>query len=82
MEVVNHIWNTFCYGNFFQISTDFELIQRFWVKFELTEICSLRQLATIIAIPPELKLGQEVLHGDLQTLHYYLIDMHKIIPLI
>jgi hypothetical protein len=29
MEVGNLIWNTFHFGNFFQISTDFELIQRF-----------------------------------------------------
>jgi hypothetical protein len=29
MEVGNPIWNTHHVGNFFQISTDFELIQRF-----------------------------------------------------
>jgi hypothetical protein len=58
---------------------DFELIQGFRFKFELPEMCSLRLIVTTIANPPELKLGQEVLHGDLQTLHYDLIDIHKII---
>jgi hypothetical protein len=58
---------------------DFELIQGFRFKFELSEMCSLRLIVTTIANPPELKLGQEVLHGDLQTLHYDLIDIHKII---
>jgi hypothetical protein len=29
MEVGNPIWNTFHVANFFQISTDFELTQRF-----------------------------------------------------
>jgi hypothetical protein len=28
MEVGNRIWKTFHVGNFFQISTDFELIKR------------------------------------------------------
>jgi hypothetical protein len=28
MEVGNPIWNTYHVGNFFQIYTDFELIQR------------------------------------------------------
>jgi hypothetical protein len=28
--------------------------------------------------PPELNFGLEVLHGDLQCLHYYLVDMHKL----
>jgi hypothetical protein len=55
---------------------DFELIQKFRFKFELSEICSLRLIVTTIANPPELKLGQEVLHGDLHTLHSYLADMH------
>jgi hypothetical protein len=30
MTVGNLIWNTFPVVNFFQISTDFELIQRLW----------------------------------------------------
>jgi hypothetical protein len=28
--------------------------------------------------PPELKLGQVVLHGGLNTLHSDLVDMHKL----
>jgi hypothetical protein len=57
---------------------DLKLFQRFWVKFELTEICSLRLIMTTIANPPEFKLGQEVLHDYLQTLYYDLIVMHKL----
>jgi hypothetical protein len=33
---------------------------------------------TTIANPPEIKLRQEVLHGDLKTLYYDLVDMHKL----
>jgi hypothetical protein len=29
MQIENPIWNTFDVGNFFEKSTDFELIQRF-----------------------------------------------------
>jgi hypothetical protein len=29
VQVGNLMWNTFCYSNFFQISMNFELIQRF-----------------------------------------------------
>jgi hypothetical protein len=36
LKVRNPIWNTFPYYNFFQFSTDFELIKRFWVKSSLT----------------------------------------------
>jgi hypothetical protein len=67
VEVVNQIWNTFYYLQFFKFSTDFELFKRFRVK--LTEICSHRMIGTTIAIVLELKLGQEVLHGDLQALY-------------
>jgi hypothetical protein len=69
----------FCYIHFFQFSTDFELIQRFWFKFELLEIFSLRLIVTTMANPPYLKLGQGVLHGDLQILHSHLVDMQKLI---
>jgi hypothetical protein len=79
-EVGNPIWNTFYYLNLFQISTDFELFKRFWVKAGLTELCSHRLVATLIANPAELHFGQEVLHGDLKCLHYYLVDMHKLSP--
>jgi hypothetical protein len=37
-------------------------------------------IATTIANPPELNFGQEVRHGDLKSLHYDLIDMHKPTP--
>jgi hypothetical protein len=30
--------------------------------------------------PPELKLGQGVLHGGLYPLHYDLVNMHNITP--
>jgi hypothetical protein len=43
-------------------------------------MCSHRLIATLIANPPKLHFGQEVLHGDLQWLDYYLVDMHKISP--
>jgi hypothetical protein len=35
---------------------------------------------TTNANPPELKLGQKVIHGDLQPLNSYLIDMNSINP--
>jgi hypothetical protein len=56
---------------------DFELFKRFRVKFELTEICSLRLIATTIANPTETNFSQEVVHGYVQTLHYDLVDIHK-----
>jgi hypothetical protein len=59
---------------------DFKLFKRFGVKFELTEICSNRPIATTIVNPPELKFGQEVIHGDVQYLQCDMVDMHKIYP--
>jgi hypothetical protein len=44
----------------------------------LLEICSLRLIGTTTTNPPGLKLGQGVLHDDLQTLHSALVDMHKL----
>jgi hypothetical protein len=35
---------------------------------------------TIIANPPDVNLRQEVIYGDLQSLHYDLVDMHKLNP--
>jgi hypothetical protein len=55
---------------FFQISTDFEIFKRFQVKVGLANLCSYRLIATIFPNRPELHFGQEVLHGDLQSLHY------------
>jgi hypothetical protein len=46
----------------------------------LPEICSLGQIVTTIANPKELKLGQEVLRGDLQTSHSGIADMKKLNP--
>jgi hypothetical protein len=68
VEIEDPIWNTFCYCNFPQISTDFELNQRFCFKIELSENCSVRLIVTTKINPPYLKLGQVVLHGDLQIL--------------
>jgi hypothetical protein len=46
----------------------------------LTEICSNRLIATNIANQPELKFGQEVIHGDLKYFHYDLVDIHTPYP--
>jgi hypothetical protein len=46
----------------------------------LTKLCSISLGATAIANTPELNCGQGVLDGALQTLHYHLIDMHKVTP--
>jgi hypothetical protein len=37
-----------------------------------------RQIAHLVAIVPELHFGQEVFHGDLQRLYYYMGDMHTL----
>jgi hypothetical protein len=44
----------------------------------LTKLCSISLVATAIANSPELNFGQGVFHYALQTLHYDLIDMHKL----
>jgi hypothetical protein len=41
-------------------------------------LCSISLVATAIANPLELNFGRGVLHGALQTLHFGLIDMHKL----
>jgi hypothetical protein len=43
----------------------------------LSELCSHRLIAIPIANPPELHIGQEVLHGDIQCFHYDLVDMNN-----
>jgi hypothetical protein len=78
MEVGNPIWNTSHYCNFFQIFTDFELFKRFEVKLGLTNLWSIKVLATAFANQPELHFGQGSLQGDLKTLYYHLVDMHKL----
>jgi hypothetical protein len=37
-------------------------------------------IATLFPNRTELNLRQGVLHGDLQSLHYYLVDMHTQYP--
>jgi hypothetical protein len=43
-------------------------------------MCSYRPIGTTITIPLELTPGQEVLHGDLKSLHYDLGDIHDLTP--
>jgi hypothetical protein len=43
-------------------------------------MCSLWLIVTIIANPPELNLGQEVIHDDLQTSHYDVIYKNTLNP--
>jgi hypothetical protein len=43
-------------------------------------MCSHRLIETTIAILQELKPGQEVIHGDLQILHYDMADINKLSP--
>jgi hypothetical protein len=54
MRMGNPIWSIFHYCNFFQISTDFELFEKFQVKPGLIEIDSYMLIATPIANPTEL----------------------------
>jgi hypothetical protein len=46
----------------------------------LTDLCLNRLIATIVPNRSELHFGQGVLHGDLQSMHYHLVDMLKISP--
>jgi hypothetical protein len=46
----------------------------------LTELWSIKLVATAIETPPELNFGQGVFHCALQTLLYDRIDMHKLTP--
>jgi hypothetical protein len=80
MEARNSIWNIFHYCNFLQISTNFELIKRFRVKTGLTDLCSYRLIATLFSTRPKHLFGQGVLHGDLQSLYYQLVDKNKLCP--
>jgi hypothetical protein len=59
---------------------EFELFKIFRVKAGLTQLCSHGLIAILIEILPELHFGQEVFDGDLQYLHYNLVDMHKLSP--
>jgi hypothetical protein len=51
--------------------TWFKNIQKSW---------PLRDIKPTIINPVVLKLGQGVLHGGLQTLFFYLVDMHRLAP--
>jgi hypothetical protein len=44
---------------------DFELFQRFRVKYSLTELWSISLVSTAIETSPELQCGQGVLYGAL-----------------
>jgi hypothetical protein len=46
----------------------------------LTKLWSYKLIATTIANPLEINFGLGVLHGDLQTLHYDIIDIHNLTP--
>jgi hypothetical protein len=46
----------------------------------LTKLWPYKLIATTIANPLEINFGPGVLHGDLQTLHYDIIDMHNLTP--
>jgi hypothetical protein len=54
MEIEDPIWNTFCYFNFLQLFTDFEITWRFYFKFELSKNWSVMLIGTTNANPPEL----------------------------
>jgi hypothetical protein len=75
MEVGNPSLNTFSFGNFLKISTDFEL-SKYSRKTDLNELLSDMLIEIFIANPSKLHFGQEVMHGDLQRLGYDLGDMH------
>jgi hypothetical protein len=74
------IVKNFCNYIFLRFSTNFKLFQRFQVKLDLTKLWSIKLMATAIENSPEFNFGRGVLHGALQTLHYNLIDMHKLTP--
>jgi hypothetical protein len=59
---------------------NFKIFKRFRVKAGLTDLCSNRMIATLFPNRPELYFGQGVLHGNLQSLYYLLVDMHKLSP--
>jgi hypothetical protein len=82
MKLGNPVWSNFCYCNFFQLSTDFEIFNRLRVKSSLTELWSISLVATAIETSPELHCGQGVIHGALRSLHYDHVDMHKLTPTI
>jgi hypothetical protein len=60
------------------MSKYFELFKRFEVKRGLTELWTIKLLATTLANQPGLHFGQSWLHFDLNTLDYHLVDMHTL----
>jgi hypothetical protein len=59
---------------------DFEIFKRFRVQAGLTDLFLNRLIATLFSNRLELHFGQGVLHGDLQSLHYHMVDMYKLSP--
>jgi hypothetical protein len=57
MSVGNSVWNTFTFGNFFQISTDFELIKDSR-KTDLNKLWSDSLIEILIANLSKLHFGQ------------------------
>jgi hypothetical protein len=43
-------------------------------------LCSISLVATALTNLPELNFGRGVLYSALKTLHYNIIDMHKLTP--
>jgi hypothetical protein len=80
IKIEEIIWNNFCNCNILRFSTDFELLKRFRVKAGLTDLCSYRLIVTLFPNQLELHFRQIVLHSDLQSFHYHLVDMHKLSP--
>jgi hypothetical protein len=79
MCVGNSVWDTFTFGNFFQISTNLELIKDSR-KTDLNELWSDMLIEILIVNPSKLHIGQEVLHGDTQRLNYDLGDIDTLTP--
>jgi hypothetical protein len=79
MEVGITIWNTFSFGRFFPLSTDFELIKRFR-KTYLRELWSDRLIEILNANSSKPHFGHEVLHGDIQGLYYGPGDLDTLTP--
>jgi hypothetical protein len=44
----------------------------------LTDLCSFRLIITLFPNLPEHLFEQGVLHGDLQSFHYHLVNMNKL----
>jgi hypothetical protein len=74
--------NNYCYWNFLQISMDFELQLQLLFKFEIQKSWPLNDVGPTIANSPLNQSGQGVLHDGLQILLFYLVDIHRLNPMI